>query len=368
MRRLWLMILTLLTLAQAEAASCRWPAWSQVQTHLLSEDGRMIDPSSPRQITTSEGQSYGLFFALVANDPASFARVLSWTQNNLAEGDLTRRLPAWLWGRADSGRWQVLDANNASDSDLWIAYSLLEAGRLWRREDYRRLGLELLWRSAAQTLRVLPGLGLMLLPGDIGFESAQGWRLNPSYLPPQLLARFAEESRIWAEVEANTYQLLRRSAPRGLAPDWLLWQRSGQPAADPEYGHEGDYDAIRVYLWLGMLATDAPERAALLAHVAPMACLTAQRGAPPERIDAATGQAQGQGPAGFSAALLPLLAAQAPAALSVQRQRLAQHAPEPTAYYGQMLRLFGEGWDQGWYRFDARGRLLPAWQEGSCPD
>ncbi len=364
-----LLIALLLTLVEtAEAARCSWPAWEQAKRHLLSEEGRIIDASSPRQITTSEGQSYGLFFALAADDRATFAHLLQWTENNLAEGDLTQRLPAWLWGRADDGRWQVLDRNNASDSDLWIAYSLLEAGRLWQREDYRRLGLDLLWRSAAQTVRVLPGLGLMLLPGDIDFESAQGWRLNPSYLPPQLLARFALEGSIWAELEANTRRLLRLSAPQGLVPDWLLWQRTGQPAADPEYGHEGDYDAIRVYLWLGMLAAEAPERQALLSQLAPMARLTAERGAPPERIDAATGQAQGLGPAGFSAALLPLLAAQAPAALRVQRARLAATPAAPTAYYEQMLRLFGEGWDRGLFRFDAAGRLQPAWQEGVCPD
>jgi endoglucanase len=39
-----------------------------------------------------------LFFALVANDRAQFERLLSWTQNNLANGDLRAQQPAWLWG------------------------------------------------------------------------------------------------------------------------------------------------------------------------------------------------------------------------------------------------------------------------------
>lgn len=354
--------------ASGWAAQCRWSDWEGVRAELISADGRMIDRSSPRQISTSEGQSYALFFALVANDRATFAQLLDWTQDNLAGGDLTRHLPAWLWGRADDGAWRVLDANNASDSDLWIAYSLLEAGRLWGRDDYRRLGLDLLWRSAAQTLRVLPGLGLMLLPGDIGFESEAGWRLNPSYLPPQLLARFAAEGGIWAELADNTRQLLLASAPHGLAPDWLLWQRDGRLAADPEHGDEGDYDAIRVYLWLGMLAADAPQRGELLEHFAPMAQLTARRGNPPERIDARSGQASGSGPVGFSAALLPLLAARAPQLLAAQRARLAAEAPATDAYYDRMLALFGAGWDQGHYRFDKEGRLLPAWQTQSCTD
>lgn len=37
----------------------------------------MIDPSDARKISTSEGQSYGLFFALAANDRAGFDKLLT---------------------------------------------------------------------------------------------------------------------------------------------------------------------------------------------------------------------------------------------------------------------------------------------------
>lgn len=351
----------------AAAADCAWPAWDAFRAALVSADGRVIDPSSPRRISTSEGQAYALFFALVADDRDGFARLLRWTENNLAGGDLRRHLPAWLWGRADDGQWQVLDANNASDADLWLAYSLLEAGRLWQRPDYARLGQDLLWRSAAQTLQPLPGLGLMLLPGDQGFVAEAGWRLNPSYLPPQLLERFAAIAPVWAELAGNARRLLREGSPHGLAPDWLLWRRAQGWAADPEHGREGDYDAIRVYLWVGMLAADAPGRAELQRHFAPMAALTAARGAPPERIDAGDGRAEGQGGAGFSAALLPLLASLDPAAHASQRARLAQQPAAAQAYYDQVLGLFGGGWDAGRFRFAADGRLLPAWEQ-RCAD
>ena len=360
---LWLAVLAL----PAAAASCAWPAWDGFRAALVSADGRVVDRSTPRQISTSEGQAYALFFALAADDRDGFARLLRWTENNLAGGDLHRRLPAWLWGRADDGRWQVLDDNNASDADLWLAYSLLEAGRLWRRPDYARLGEELLWRSTAQTVQPLPGLGLMLLPGDRGFAGEAGWRLNPSYLPPQLLARFALVAPLWGELAANAARLLREGAPRGLAPDWLLWRRAQGWAADPEHGREGDYDAIRVYLWVGMLADDAPGRAELQRHFAPMAALVAARGYPPERIDAGDGRAEGQGPAGFSAALLPLLARLEPAAHAAQQARLARQPVAAQAYYDQVLALFGAGWDGGRFRFDQAGRLLPAWERACAP-
>ncbi|MCO7516767.1 cellulose synthase complex periplasmic endoglucanase BcsZ [Pseudomonas guariconensis] len=370
MRRLVLLLLALALPTVAGAApTCAWPAWERFKTALVSGDGRVIDPSDARLITTSEGQSYGLFFALVNNDRATFAQLLRWTTNNLAQGDLARHLPAWLWGRDAQGQWQVLDANNASDADLWIAYSLLEAGRLWQAPGYTQLGQHLLWRIAAQTLRKLPGLGVMLLPADHGFEDARGWRLNLSYLPLQLLDRFAQVDPLWGELAGNTRRLLREASAKGFAPDWLLWTAAGTIAPDPQHGNTGAYDAIRVYLWLGMLAKDAAQRVELQHHFAPMVALTVRNGQPPETVDVRSGQASGAGPGGFSAALLPLLAVAPDAGpgLRAQRLRLQEQAIEPRAYYNQVLALFGQGWDEARYRFDKAGRLLPAWS-ASCTD
>ncbi|MDD2092073.1 cellulose synthase complex periplasmic endoglucanase BcsZ [Pseudomonas guariconensis] len=370
MRRVLVMLLALGLPALASAApACSWPAWERFKSELVSADGRVLDPSDKRLITTSEGQSYGLFFALVGNDRATFAKLLRWTANNLADGDLSRHLPAWLWGRDAKDKWQVLDPNNASDADLWIAYSLLEAGRLWHEPGYTQLGHHLLWRIAAQTLRPMPGLGVMLLPADYGFDNAQGWRLNPSYLPLQLLDRFALIDPLWDELAGNTRRLLLEASPKGFAPDWLLWTPAGKIEPDPQHGSAGDYDAIRVYLWVGMLAKDSPRRSELLERFAPMAALTVKNGQPPETVDARSGEAKGGGPGGFSAALLPLLAV-APGAgegLQAQRQRLQEHPIEPRAYYSQVLALFGQGWDESRYRFDEQGRLLPAWSV-SCTE
>jgi endoglucanase len=329
---------------------------------MLSADGRVIDHSGEQLISTSEGQGYGLFFALVGNDRDSFAKLLRWTQDNLAAGDLNSHLPAWQWGRSKNGHWQVLDSNNAADADLWIAYSLLEAGRLWHRPDYQVMGRNLLWRSAAQSLRKLPGLGLTLLPGELGFDNAEGWRLNASYLPPQLLARFAVEAPIWGELARNSQRVLIEGSPKGLVPDWQLWKAGQGWAVDSQKGSVGSYDAIRVYLWAGMLAEGAAGRQALIEHLQPMAQLTRAHGFVPEKTDSASGSDSGIGPAGFSAALLPLLAAepQDSDVLQTQRQRL-QTPPLADAYYDQSLLLFGQGWDQQRYRFDNNGYLVPNW-------
>lgn len=143
-------------------------ALGRVQRDFISADGRVIDVGSADSRTVSEGQAYGLFFALVANDRRMFDTILAWTENNLAQGDLSAHLPAWLWGRAPDGAWRVLDANPASDADLWIAYALVEAGRLWRERSYTARGALLAKRVLDAETATVPGLGLTLLPGRPG--------------------------------------------------------------------------------------------------------------------------------------------------------------------------------------------------------
>ena len=98
-----------------------------------------------------------------AMSPCSCATPSSLSLIHISRGDLTGFLPSWLWGRQQDGNWGVLDANSASDSDLWIAYSLLEAGRLWDNHSYSALGTLLLRRIAREEVATLPGLGLSLI-------------------------------------------------------------------------------------------------------------------------------------------------------------------------------------------------------------
>lgn len=56
-------------------------------------------------------------------------------------------------------------------------------------------------------------------------------------------------------------------------------------------------------------------------------------------MNIATGKTSGQGPVGFSAAMLPFL--QDDEARSVQRQRVADNYPGADAYYSAVLTLFG---------------------------
>ena len=124
--------LTLLLPGVSQANSCQadpWPLWQVFRQHFVQPDGRVLDASTPQQHSSSEGQSYAMFFALVANDQASFDKLWLWASNNLAGGDIKQNLPGWIWGLDDKGQWRLLDHNSASDADLWFAEAPAELER-----------------------------------------------------------------------------------------------------------------------------------------------------------------------------------------------------------------------------------------------
>ena len=380
--------------ARAEVGD--WPLWRAYRARFVQRDGRVIDDQHGTRYTTSEGQAYTLFFALVANDRAAFDTLLGWTERHLTGGDLTARLPGWRWGRHDDGRWALVDANPAADADLWLACTLLDAARLWREPRYRELADSLLRRIRELEVVDLPGFGAMLLPAPAGFQlGPQRWRLNPSYVPIHQMRALARHDPAgpWAAIATNTIAMLRAAAPHGYAPDWVNFSDAAGWHADAASPAEGSYDAIRVYLWAGLLHPADAHRPALLQHLrGPRDWLRAHpRAVLPQRFrtDLRTGSgadtsadtepSQATAPPGFSGALLPYLQALAePALLERQRERVrgvahqsvpADGSNVPTVvtaadrpnYYDQALILFGLGAAQGRYRFDLDGALHPAW-------
>ena len=350
---------TLLLAAASTHAACSWPAWNAFKKDYLSDGGRVIDPSDARKITTSEGQSYGLFFALAANDRPGFDKILTWTEDNLAEGDLAAHLPAWLWGKKGEAEWTVLDTNSASDADIWIVWSLFEAGRLWKAPRYTALAQGLLKQIVSEEVVNVPGLGSMLLPGKIGFAEKESWRFNPSYLPPQVAQYLTRFGAPWTTLRETNLRLLLETAPKGFSPDWVSYEKSRGWNLKPENKLVSSYDAIRVYLWVGMMHDSDLQKKRLLARFKPMAALTAKNGVPPEKVNVTTGAAQGSGATGFSAALLPFM--QNRDAQAVLRQRVADNFPGSDAYYSYVLTLFGQGWDEHRFRFTSQGELQPDW-------
>jgi endo-1,4-beta-D-glucanase Y len=359
-------------LAHAGAVQCdSWPQWQRFKQLYLSADGRVIDASNPRRVTVSEGQSYALSFALIANDPPAFAKILQWTQNNLARGDLERTLPAWQWGQAQDGAWSVLDENSASDADLWISYALMQAGALWHNARYLALGQAVATRILRDEVALIPGLGPALLPGPKGFVERGTWRLNPSYVPIQLLRAIGRQTHdpLWDQVLHSSQRLIIASAPHGAAADWLDYRIGDGFVTDAATHGIGSYDAIRVYLWAGTLSSSDPLYAAQSQQFAPLLALLRQRAAPPESIEPDTLNAHGEAHHGFYAALLPLLA-RTDARELLQRYRARAEAEalrDDQHYYNDVLSLFGLGYLDARYRFDRGGELKPQWST-PCPE
>ncbi len=359
-----------------------WSLWDTYSARFIDPQGRVFDPSGDRN-TTSEGEAYALFFALVDNDRARFNQVLAWTQTNLADGDLENRLPAWRWGKDQNGVWKTLDTNPASDADVWMAYTLVEAGRLWNRPQYEILGRKMMTQIAATEVRDLPGFGAMLLPGPTGFHSGQTWILNPSYLPVFIFERFAQidPAGPWHQIALNTPRLLQQSSRHGFAMNWVAYfpgdgfypvtvDRPGSKLGD---GPGGGYDAIRVYLWAGMLDPSGSTRTQIVNALPAMGAYLGNHDAPPEKVGGQGVPLAQDGPVGFSAAVLPYLrsfpnlsriSTQQMIRMNLMRDEGTGLYGKDLAYYDQNLALFATGFLDGRFRFGPRGELKVDWKRG----
>jgi endoglucanase len=341
----------------------------------------VIDHSAQDR-TTSEGQAYAMFFALVDNDRTRFDRLLQWTQDNLADGDLTLHLPSWNWGKSATGAWQPIDANSASDADLWLAYTLLEAGRLWQEPRYEKLGRLLAERIAREEVILVPGVGTTVASGPLGFHpNPQEWIVNPSYLPLPILTRLAKllPQGPWGEVLASWPAVMDGASTQGFAMDWEVAGPTGirpsVPPADPAAGRRepqasGSYDAIRVYLWLGISDPKTPGAVPALRSLSGMAGYLKTAMIPPLEVDAQGKVVHADAPVGFSAAVVPYLMAEGMTAEAKGQQDRVAALKEPktglygagSTYYDQNLVLFSTGFVEHRYQFDRDGGLKVAWK------
>jgi len=133
----------------------------------------------------------------------------------------------------------------------------------------------------------------------------------------------------------------------------------------------GSYDAIRVYLWAGMIDPDDPMRSRILNAVPAMSAYLADHDAPPEKINGQGIPEAQDGPVGFSAAVLPYLRAFSglSKACATQLIRLSAQKDANTglygkdkAYYDQNLTLFATGFLETRFRFGLGGELKVEWK------
>lgn len=344
-----------------------WPSlWKSYADRFMDSQIRVIDHDAGER-TTSEGQAYAMFFALVANDRARFNGLLSWTETNLAAGDLSLHLPAWSWGKGPGGKWGVLDSNSAADADIWMAYTLLSAGKAWNEAHFSALGAAMTKRIAGEEVAQLPGFGTMLLPGTTGFHNGDAYRLNASYLPLQLITFLAQEmpDGPWQQIATQVPNLIAGSSPAGFVSDWSEFR----PGKGLSPSAPGSYDAIRVYLWAGLLDRDATGRNEILKSIPGMQRALHASANPPARVKSDGTVVDAKGPVGFSAALVPYLAALGES--NLENEQMSRMQSEfrnglygtPPKYYDQNLAMFALGWKTRQFWFDSHGTLKTSWRQ-----
>jgi endo-1,4-beta-D-glucanase Y len=222
--------------------------WRSFKSRFVSADGRVIDNGSGG-VSHSEGQGWGLLFALAAQDQASFDLILTWTVRALRRPN--DALHAWRFAPKDQP--PVRDFNNAVDGDIFIAAALIRAGRLWGRPDHL-LAAAAIGRDILRLLVRQAGPFVVLLPGIEGFETANAVTVNPSYYAFPMMSELASivPSQQWNRLQKDGKALIERGrfGRWSLPPDWLrIGTIDAALAPAPGWPPRFSYDAVRVPLW-----------------------------------------------------------------------------------------------------------------------
>ena len=195
-----------------------------------------------------------MLFAVHYADRAAFDRMWQWTRQNLMVRD--DALLAWRW-EPNGG---VTDRNNAADGDVLVAWALLRAAEKWRQPEYAAAGARIAADIRRKSMRRTTH-GLVLLPGQEGFDKPEGLTINLSYwVYPALrdLAR-ADPAPEWDELARSGIAILQYSyfGRWRLPPDWLRLGERVVPAGPPPERFGFDAMRIPIYLLWSRKETDA---------------------------------------------------------------------------------------------------------------
>jgi endoglucanase len=216
--------------------------------YIIQPDGRVVDWYN-NGVTHSEGIGYTLFFAVSLNDKKTFFKVFNWFLNNM--GLNKYGLVPWLWGKRPNGSWGILDFNDASDGDIWIAYSLLLGYEKWKEPLLKRLALKLIHSIRKYDIFTCKDK-ILLKPGNFGFLFPKYIRINPSYYTPWIFEKFIEydPSTVWISLSKQSFFIFKHYVDTDLKlpADWVdISLNQCKPLTF--YGTFG-FNAIRVPIWI----------------------------------------------------------------------------------------------------------------------
>jgi endoglucanase len=239
--------------------------WQSFKRRFVAADGRVVDTYNGG-ISHTEGQGWGLLFAVAFDDPATFDLILDWTARHLRRP--RDALHAWRYD--PSAARPVADMNNATDGDVSIGSALWRAAHRWGRPDHAAAAAAI-GRDVLALLVRQAGRRTLLLPGAAGFETAAALTVNPSYYCFPALADLAQAAPgpEWDVLRLDGMALLAegRFGKWGLPPDWLgVARRDGALAPAAGWPARFSYDAIRVPLNLAWSKLPASPAQRAFAH------------------------------------------------------------------------------------------------------
>jgi len=223
--------------------------WLAFKRRFIHPDGRVID-SANGGISHTEGQGWGMLFAVAFDDRETFDRLHSFTATNLRRPD--DALHAWRFDPLAAK--PVSDLNNATDGDLFIAGALARAARRWDSPEHAAAAAAIAGDVLRLLVRNVRGHNV-LLPGAYGFERRDTYVVNPSYYVFPMIDELSAlaPSPLWTRLRADGLSLIQaaRFGRWQLPPDWLRVGRSDSALAPaPGWPARFSYDAIRVPLYL----------------------------------------------------------------------------------------------------------------------
>ena len=261
---LFLSMMTVIAgISVSRAASVSPEAWSAYKGAFLDPGGRVIDTGNGN-ISHSEGQGYGMWLAVLADNLSDFELIWSFTRTELLVRD--DGLSAWKWDPRT--RPHVTDINNATDGDILIAYALALAAGQWNRQDYAEASAAIASAILKKTV-VQRGGRTLLLPAASGFDEddrEDGPVVNPSYLIFEAfpVLNLVAPSPLWKALADDGLAQIGTFAfsDRKLPADWVSVKTKPQPASGfpPEFG----YNAVRIPLYLARANMGSPELLARL--------------------------------------------------------------------------------------------------------
>ena len=250
MKYIWLCIIFCLMIAGCvdqppSAFSVHWEKY----VSRFYDNGRIIDTGN-NNVSHSEGQGYGMLFAVAAGDKPRFDALWRWTQRTLQRQD---GLFSWRFTPCEANNRQCVDDNNnASDGDILIAWALLRASRAWDNTTYKQQALTIIHALQNKLIREYYGY-TVLLPAEHGFEKPERVQLNLSYWLFPAFADFQQltKDNVWSTLNDDGERLLSQASQNksGLASDWMWLSEQGISAQGSMNQHYG-YNACRVPLHL----------------------------------------------------------------------------------------------------------------------